>query len=1101
MRITRLLSTTALIGAALAVSAPAWAQNLPDEDQPQPTTEVEIESGTAATGQDDVEDEAIVVTGSRIRRPNLDSAVPIVSIGGEEFFQTGQISIGDVLNELPQLRSTFSQQNSNRFLGTSGLNLLDLRGLGSERTLVLVNGRRHVGGDVLSTGTSPDTNTFPTDLIERTELITGGGSSIYGSDAIAGTINFILKRDFEGVQLRGQAGVSGYGDAGNQYVSLLAGKNFGDGRGNIAINLEYAHQDDYYASGRPSFRQANGFVVVDTDLPGSANLANGSDGNPDRIFFRDIRSTTARGGQTFVRQPVTGNAGGLDLTGAAFTLSSLFLPDGSLVPQTGSRVGLAPLGTFIGGNGVTGREDRLLALSPQLDRYSVNVLGHFEIAPAFVPFVEAKYVRSESLGSQSGPFFSQGQTIGDGFVVPGFEDRSYVLPGGRGTTPGSVNREGIRVDNPFLSAQARAEITRQLLATTINPNTGAAFVQGRDAAGNPVGPTPAEQLANQRAQINNGTFRFNNRKNFTELGVRNEDFRRETYRVVAGVRGDFLDDWNFEISGNYGRLDERNAILGNVNTQRFLLANDSARNAAGQIVCRSQIDPRFAGPDAGGNPAVLAADIAACVPLNPFGEGASSQAARDYLLVDSLATGRITQLVGSAFVAGDFSELFELPGGPIGFSVGAEYRRDTLRYDLDDLTQNGYAFYNAIPTFRSPAAEVKEAYGEISIPILKDVPFFQELTATTSGRISDYKGATGTVYTYGGDLVWRPIQDIRFRGSYNRAVRAPNLSERFSEQSQNFAPAPADPCSARNLATGSANRVANCTAAGRPADFDYVYTSSLEIVSGGNPGLQEEKSDNYTVGGVLTPRFLPGLSVSVDYFDITVKDVITAVSAQQILNSCYDAASLDNIFCNSFERAGAGGGPRGEQQFRVLEGSLLASTLNFASLKVRGIDSELAYRRNLGNATVGLRAIWTHAFQNDEFTNPADPGRANRVNRELGDPQDEVNVDANVRVGKVTFGYQFRFIEKQVINAFEDIFSVQGRDPENADYADQQFYPNVYYSDIRLDFEADKTFNLYVGVDNVTNRLPPLGATGIGGGSGIYDNRGRYFYAGAKATF
>ncbi|KAK0340058.1 hypothetical protein LTR94_032059, partial [Friedmanniomyces endolithicus] len=161
--------------------------------------------------------EEIVVTGSRIRRPNLEANAPITTISGEQFFETGQLSVGDTLNELPQLRSTFSQQNSTRFLGTRGLNLLDLYGLGTQRTLVLVNGRRHVGSDVLSNGVSPDTNTFPTDLIERVDVMTGGASSVYGSDAIAGVVNFVLKQDYEGVQVRGQNGASKYGDAGNRY--------------------------------------------------------------------------------------------------------------------------------------------------------------------------------------------------------------------------------------------------------------------------------------------------------------------------------------------------------------------------------------------------------------------------------------------------------------------------------------------------------------------------------------------------------------------------------------------------------------------------------------------------------------------------------------------------------------------------------------------------------------------------------------------------------------------------------------------------------------------------------------------------------------------
>src|SRR5688572_23375487 len=156
--------------------------------------------------------EVVVVTGSRIARPNLESPVPVTTVQGEEIFQTGNTSIGDLLNDLPQLRSTFSQSNSSRFLGTTGLNLLDLRGLGTQRTLVLVNGRRHVGSDILSNAVSPDTNTFPTDLIERIDVVTGGNSAVYGSDAIAGVVNFVLKQDYEGLQFRGQGGISDEGE-------------------------------------------------------------------------------------------------------------------------------------------------------------------------------------------------------------------------------------------------------------------------------------------------------------------------------------------------------------------------------------------------------------------------------------------------------------------------------------------------------------------------------------------------------------------------------------------------------------------------------------------------------------------------------------------------------------------------------------------------------------------------------------------------------------------------------------------------------------------------------------------------------------------------
>ena len=1065
MNVSRLLSATALVGALAILPTAAFAQEaIPVEAAP-------------AEDENPADDQAtdVTVTGSRIRTPNLTSAIPVTTVTGEEFFETGQISIGDVLNELPQLRSTFSSQNSTRFLGTRGLNLLDLRGLGTQRTLVLQNGRRHVPGDVLSNASSPDINTFPTDLIERVDVTTGGNSAIYGSDAISGVVNFILKDDFEGLQLRGQAGVSKYDDAGNQYLSLLAGTNFSEGRGNIAVNVEYAHQSQYNATQRPALRQNNAFVVVDTDPAGSVL---GSDGVPDRQFFRDIRSSTiSLGGQTGVFFARGVGLGGLDATGASFVATQLFQPDGTLVPQTGTRVGLAPNGSFIGGNGTTSREGDLLTLSPDIERVSVNVLGHFEISPAFVPFIEAKYVRSDAFGSQSGPLFSQGTTLG------------------------GDPRERPRLDNPFLTTQARAALTPQLLATTVNANTGAAFVQRRDAAGNPVGPTPAQQLATQRAAISAGTFRFNLRRNFLDLGIRDEDFRRETYRAVVGVRGDFNDDWNYELSANYGEHRERNIITGNINTQRYLLSIDSTRNAAGQVVCRSQVDPTTAGEDAGGNPAILAADVAACVPLNPFGEGNVSPAARNYLTLESSANGKITQFVGSGFVAGDFSELFELPGGAVGFSVGAEYRRETVNYDLDDLTQAGYAFYNAIPSFNPTSFEVKEAFGEIRVPLLRDLPFIKELTLSASGRVADYKGNTGTVYAYDGRVEYSPVADLRFRAAYSRSVRAPNLTELFNELSQNFAPAPNDPCSARNIATGAATRAANCAAAGRPADYDFVYTSSLEIQSGGNPALTEEKSTSYTIGGVFQPTFAPGFSLTVDYFDITVDDVITAPTAQQIINACYDAASLDNQFCDLFQRAGADGGPRGEQQFRILEGSLLQRSLNYAKFKARGIDTAVAYRQRFDGGSFGINAIWTRTLQRDEFTNPADPNRANRILLELGDPRDQVNLNLNLGFGPITFGYQARFIGKQVINTYEDFFQVQGRAPENADYAPVRFYPNVYYHDARVDLEISNKFNIYAGVDNIGNQFPPFGLTGVGAGSGIYDNRGRYGYIGFRATY
>jgi|688.fasta_scaffold51943_2 outer membrane receptor protein involved in Fe transport len=1053
MKKTRLLIAGSAISFALFAAAPSFAQEVAD------VTSAEADEEVAGP---------ILVTGSRIRQPNLESANPVAVITGQQVFETGNISVGDLLNELPQLRSTFSQQNGTRFLGTRGLNLLDLRGLGTERTLVLVNGRRHVGSDVLSAGVSVDTNTIPSDLVERIDVVTGGASAVYGSDAIAGVVNFILKANYEGIQARGQAGLSKYKDGGNQFVSITGGQNFGtDGRGNIALSLEYAHSSDFYATERPSLRNSRNFVVIESDPAGSVN---GAAGGPDRAFFNDIRSATiGLGGSVAVFQNAAlapcGTAGG-----SAFTCSFQFQPGGDLVAQTGTRIGIGPNGNFLGGNGTSSREGQLLALSPDLQRHSVNLVSHYEISPALIPFIEAKYVRSRAFGSQSGPFFSQGATLGD--------------PGGR---------ERIRLDNPYLSTQARALLTSQLDGTTVNANTGSAL--------------SATALASQRAQVTAGTFRFSLRRNWVDFGVRDEQITRETFRGVLGVRGDFNDDWNYEVFANYGEHKEENIIKGNVNIQRYLLGIDTTRDLAGNIVCRSSLNPATTlsyvtgSPLSVGDDSRLAADIAACVPINPFGQGSVTQAARDYVLVDSLATGEISQLNLGGFLAGDTSGFFNLPGGAIGFSVGAEYRRETLRYDLDDLTQEGYAFYNAIPTFSSPAFEVKEAFGEIQLPLLKDVPFFQELTLRGNGRISDYKGATGTTYSYGAEITWKPIQDITFRGTYARAVRAPNLSEVFSPAGQNFAPGFVDPCSTRNLATGSANRQANCTAAGRPATYDFVYSSSLEISSGGNPTLTQETSDSFTGGILLQPSFIPGLSLSADFYDITVNDVISAVSAQQIADLCYDSPDLNNPFCPLFTRNTAAAGPAGEIPFQILEGSLLQSSANFAKLSARGVDAQIDYRYTEGDWTYNFNGQYTHVLIRDSFTNPQNPDFKNRILEELGDPKDEVNLNVSVKYKDITLGTQIRWMSSQYLNTFEDFNSINGLPPQNADYAAVQRYPATAYMDIRGAVDVNDDLNIYIGIDNVFDRMPPYGLTGVGGGSGIYDNRGQYFYTGIVAKF
>ncbi len=1002
--------------------------------------------------------EEVVVTGSRIARPNLESPVPVTTVTADEIFDTGNTSVGDLLNDLPALRSTFSQSNSSRFLGTAGLNLLDLRGLGTQRTLVLVNGRRHVASDILNNAVSPDTNTFPSDLIERVDVVTGGNSAVYGSDAIAGVVNFVLKKDFQGLQFRGQGGQSFEQDAGNYYGSVLAGTNFWDDKGNIAANFEYAKQNPLFASDRSNYSHQGLFVVTDSDPTGTTN---GSDGIPDRNYYSDVRAVTFSNGGSIVLNPVQPMGGpaftpcGTGTNGTPYSCPYIFQPDGSLAAETGTRIGFGPNGNFNGGNGSNNREYKLLGILPDLERYAFNVFGNMQISDSFAPYLEAKYVQTNSL-SYGSPAFFQGSTI-------------------------DADRERPRFDNPFLTDADRAQINAARVAVGLAPLTGAQ--------------------------------KFILFKNLSDLGGRQEEATRKTTRIVLGVGGDMgSDTWKYDVSVNWGQFREDTKVLGNLDLQRFALAMDAAQGPNG-IVCRSQIDPAaaYAYDDTIAlGVQRLPTDIAQCVPMNPFGEHNISQAARDYVLQNTTSIGKIDEFVANASITGDSSKWFSLPAGAIGVAFGVEYREESVYFKADDLVSSGLTFYNALPLLDPPKEKVSEVFTEFRVPLLKDKPGAQDLTLDLAGRYADYNGATGGVFAYNGGIEYAPVEGLRFRAGLARAVRAPSLVDLYSEQSQNFATIN-DPCSVQNIGGGSSTRAANCLAAGIPASYNHTYAATPEILSGGNPDLKEETSDSLTVGLVLQPTFLPGFTFSADYYDIKIDDVITAPTAQQIMDACYDAADLNNQFCGLFQRWGAAGGPNydptqaltdPEAPYALVNGTLQQTLLNYASSRARGIDFEVGYTGSISDyGKLGTRVVYTRVIQRDDFLDPAHPNDADQVLFELGDPQDAFNWSTDFSTSKFKFGYQMRYIGHMVINAAENVFSVDGNPPQNADYASKKWYPAVIYHDIRAAYDITEKVNAYLGIDNLSDRVPPLGLTGAGEGSGMYDVRGRYWYAGVKMTF
>lgn len=1070
MRKFGLLGTSAICSAAFfgfAVATPAYAQSTNEDSAPPPACEnmpegsardecmsgeVEIESGTTASEEGG---ETITVTGSRIRRPNLESNVPITSVSAEDLTAQGDPNVGDALNDLPSLRSTFSQSNSVRFIGTTGLNVLDLRGLGTSRTLVLVNGRRHItasAGDFLV-----DVNTIPTDLIERVDVITGGSSAVYGSDAIAGVVNFVLKRDFDGIRLRGQGAVSQQGDRGIQFVSLTAGRNFLDDRANVAINLEYVNAEPLYFSQRPELTGAAGgrcqfqLAEITTGEPQSG------DGVPDNQFFCGVRNATISNGGTVL----AANPSGLP-TGAQNCTNPLLVPGAAFATlgatrclnpgtpngvqrifrfdNTGRLIQDIPTLDFrpFGSGNIIGDPNSQVPgatlrntgqIAPGLDRYTANILMHFELSDAFRPFFEGKYVRVDSLQEGQPSFFSSvAQTIG--------------FP-------------NIRCTNGFVTPLILQQL--QTIGLCLTPATGTIPLN-----------------------------RFN-----TDFGGRSETVRRQTYRMVAGVQGDFNDDWNYEVSFNYGkfksRQEERNDLVLfdlNDNPAGFLQAYNSIV-LNGQVVCADPV-----------------ARAAGCVPLNVFGTGAPSQAALDYINTTSFLNNKASEYNALAYVNGDLSQLFSLPGGPVRFVLGAEWRRETAFFQADPLSASGGTFFNAFATFDPPALEVKEGFGELELPLLKDMPFAKELTVTAAARYSDYNkgaGTAGTTFSYNLNGTWAPVSDIRFRANYSKAVRVPTLSDLFTQPTQNFAFI-ADPCDVININNGSTNRPGNCAAAGVPVGFinTPARTASTGFQSAGNPFLSEETGKSLTVGAVITPRWLPGFSFTADYYRIRVNNLIAVLGAQTILNQCFDLPDASNQFCALLNPRNA--------DFTFKNPALISGGVNFAQFKADGIDFEASYRRTFGNGLrLSMRGIATKVLKRTNFTSPTDPTFGDRILGELGDPEWAANFTTVVGMGKYDLRWSANYIGRQVIGAYESYFPFQGRPAQNADLTAEVFYPDVLYHALRLSIKVNKQYNFYMGADNIFDTNPKIfrntfGSTGTAGGSG-FDYIGRYFYAGAQVDF
>lgn len=1049
MRQSKMLRTLLKGGAAFALSSLSSVAFAQDPD------------GTTTVDE-------IVVTGSRISTRPENAPQPVQLVSAETLSLQGITEVADVLDTIPALQASESSAQAN-----GGSVTLDLRGMGANRTLVLVNGRRHVSGQPGSAAV--DISTIPSGLVERVEILTGGASAVYGSDAVTGVVNFILKKDFVGTEWQLQTGLSGQGDTEEVYGSFLQGRQFDNGRGNMAVAAQFSHSEALYYGDRDwaaNNRQADDkrnpaaiYQVGDPLPPGvtltqaqgrSILLANGTPrfpNTPAALIARAQAAPTRFYGEfpTFSIASIGGLigydpygfgfAGGpgdfattpdLDGNGTFDCLQSVGgrgsgggFPVGCWVadPVTGEirpfRDGL--IGAFtehFGGDG-SPQTFNGQTLLPADTAFNLSILLNYEVSPRFKPYAELKYA------------FNRGVTYNP---YNTFDDS---IP--------------IALDNPFIPATIRNIVNAEIAAG--NGDDSSLVTIGRD---------------------NIDLF---------DPEATNE---RETLRGVIGFGGAFDNGWTYDVSLNYGQTTQETRSFARLE-DRYFAAIDAVRAPNGDIVCRSTLNaaafPRYSystdtanfGPGAtieqfGGFTTFTPGAGSPCRPINLFGVGQSSAEGLEFLRYESVDTASIDQTIVSATLVGDSSQWFSLPGGPIGFATGAEYREESSEFIPDLYDQLSYTFQYQTSAITRGGFDVSEAFLELNFPILADIPFAEVLSLSLAGRIGEYS-TIGETSTWKADAIWAPIDDIRIRGGYSVAIRAPNIAELFAPLSSAVF-RPVDPCDQVNVNAGPnpVNRLANCRAdlgITGVYNFSDPLTARFSGQTGGNPNLQEEEAVSITYGIVLKPRFLEGFSTTVDYWSIEIENAIAAVAAQDIVNSCYDAPDLNNQYCALFTRNRTATSPT----FLGFN-YLLQTQLNFSRLEASGVDFSANYTVDLADwgketwGSVSASVSGTYLEDRNNYPFVTDPNLANPVKLEQNFPEWAFNASLQWAVEDFTVSWFSNYQTKQTLTStpIEDVATF-----------DPGFLDEFWSHNASVRWEFKDGYSATLGVNNLTDEQPYFG--------------------------
>lgn len=960
--------------------------------------------------------ETVTVTGSRVATPNETSISPVTAITADQIVNTGRTRVEDVLNSLPQV---FGSQNAGESNGANGTSLVNLRDLDSKRTLVLVNGRRLGPGDPTGgfarNSYGADVNMIPSQLLERVDVLTGGASSVYGADAVAGVVNFVMNTHFEGVKINASYGFNDH-DNHNPVNSILQnnvpqinvpsnvhagfakdinfilGVNTPDNKGNATFFATYRNisailQGPYDYSGCTLSSGSKSFACGGSSTSGPPNS-----GGRFRQFFTD---------------PVTG----VVTTGPDQTLG----PNGVPIPRTASTAyNYGALNYFQ-------RPD---------ERYTAGSFAHYEFNEHADAYGEFMFMHDNTTSqiAPSGAFYDGNPQSPNGTL--------------------SVN-----CNNPFLSS---AELTQWCKGSTASPDA---------------------QLAIGRRNV--------------EGGPRQQSLTHTDFRIVIGARGEINDAWKYDVYGQDGEVQFNSSYLND-------LSWSNIQNSL-QVVT----DPATGAPAC---KAALSGADSRCVPWNIFGTGPVTKAATNYLSIPLLAEGTVTERVVSGNVTGDLGKYgVQLPNTKSGLAVnvGVEYRQEKSNFNPDLAYINGLGAGQGGATLPIAGGySVREGFMEARMPLLEDVPFAHSLSVETGYRYSDYSLNFKT-NTYKFGVEYSPVEDVRFRSSFQRAVRVPNVGELYN-------PVNVALDGVTDLCSGAAPSLtlAQCQRQGVTAaqygNVDQNSAAQYNGKIGGNPALKPETAITKSIGVSFTPSFVEGLRVTIDYFDINIENAIQNPNADFTMIACSQTG--DPATCGKIHRDSTGsldGGP---------DGFVNDTLVNIGSIKTKGADLDSAYKLNLGAAgKLNFNLIGTYT---QEYVTAPQPGASYDCAGYFGGIclapvpkwRHTFSTTYATPIKGLDVSMAWRFIDAVRLDSNAPGLSfLKGTAYEHA--TDQRLSSRSYF-DLSSSYQYDK-YNVRVGVNNLMDKDPPINGgaacpSGVCNGNTwptVYDVTGRYLYVMMTAEF